>query len=402
MQVTLCLTHDCTLRCPYCYAGEKRRKAMPWEVAKAAIDLTLAWQKAHYSDKDYVLGFFGGEPLLEWDLLQRSDAYAADAARAAGLRFGRTVTTNLTLLDRGKADWLRARRYKLGLSIDGSPAMHDANRRFPDGCGSHAACMAALPLVEDFPAPRPEIICVVTPATAPLLAEGVRFLHARSALPIAVNPDFTADWDDASRAALRAAYETLADDVLASWRAAAAARHEGSQDASRKSQNEPSNLRPGTCGPATGAAASPLHLTWFDGKLKALRIGGYRACDKCDPVRRELAVAPSGNLYQCPNLVGNDDKEELRLGSAQAGFDEAAVLRAVARRGNRDPACRDCPAAPRCVNWCCCANWFSTGRTDRVGSFGCFHEKLSIELADRVAETLLAEKNEPFAAWFKA
>ena len=390
MQVTLCLTHDCTLRCPYCYAGEKRRKAMPWEVAKAAIDRTVAWQLAHYPEKDYVLGFFGGEPLLEWDLLQRADAYAADAARAAGLRFGRTVTTNLTLLDRGKADWLRARRYKLGLSIDGSPAMHDANRRFPDGRGSHAACMAALPLVEDFPAPRPEIICVVTPATAPLLAEGVRFLHARSALPIAVNPDFTADWDDASRAALRGAYESLAEEVLASWRAAA---------------REPSNAAKGglrTFEPSNGAAARPLHLTWFDGKLKALRIGGYRACDKCDPVRRELAVAPSGNLYQCPNLVGDDDKEDLRLGSVQTGFDPAAVARVLARRGNRDPACRDCPAAPRCVNWCCCANWFSTGRTDRVGSFGCFHEKLSIELADRVAETLLAERNEPFAAWFKA
>ena len=368
MQVTLCLTHDCTLRCPYCYAGTKRRKAMPWEVAKAAIDLTLAWQKAHYSDKDYVLGFFGGEPLLEWDLLQRADAYAAEAARAAGFRFGRTVTTNLTLLDRGKADWLRERRYKLGLSIDGSPEMHDANRVLPNGRGSHAACMAALPLVEDFPAPRPEIICVVTPATASLLADGIRYLHARTALPIAVNPDFTAEWDDVARADLRAAYETLADDVLASWR-----------DGSR-----------------------PLHLTWFDGKLKALRIGGYRACDKCDPVRRELAVAPSGSLYQCPNLVGNDNKTELRLGSVQEGFDEAAILRAIARRGNRDPACRDCPAAPRCVNWCCCANWFSTGRTDRVGSFGCFHEKLSIELADRVAETLLAERNEPFAAWFKA
>ena len=79
MQVTLCLTHDCTLRCPYCYAGEKRRKAMPWEVAKAAIDRTIAWQLAHYPEKDYVLGFFGGEPLLEWDLLQRADAYAATA-----------------------------------------------------------------------------------------------------------------------------------------------------------------------------------------------------------------------------------------------------------------------------------------------------------------------------------
>ena len=368
MQVTLCLTHDCTLRCPYCYAGEKHRAAMPWEVAKAAIDRTIAWQLAHYPEKNYVLGFFGGEPLMEWDLLKKADAYAADAVHSAGLRFGRTVTTNLTLLDREKAAWLRARRYKLGISIDGSPAMHDANRRFPDGRGSHALCMAALPLVEDFAAPRPEIICVVTPATAPLLAEGVRYLHARSALPIAVNLDFTADWDEASLASLRTAYETLADDVLASWR----------------------------------AGDRPLHLTWLDGKLKALRLGGYRSCDKCDPVRRELAVAPSGNLYPCPNLVGNDDKEELRLGTAQAGFDLAAIARALARRGNHNPACRDCPAAPRCVNWCCCTNWFSTGRTDLVGSLGCFHEKLSIEQADRVAETLLAERNAAFAAWFKS
>ena len=248
---------------------------MPWEVAKAAIDRTVAWQLAHYPEKDYVLGFFGGEPLLEWDLLQRADAYAADAARAAGLRFGRTVTTNLTLLDRAKADWLRERRYKLGLSIDGSPAMHDANRRFPDGRGSHAACMAALPLVEDFPAPRPEIICVVTPATAPLLAEGVRFLHARSALPIAVNPDFTADWDDASRAALRTAYEALADDVLASWRAAA---------------REPSNAAKGglrTFDPSNGAAASPLHLSGS--------TASSRRCGSAATVRATSATPCGGN-----------------------------------------------------------------------------------------------------------
>ena len=367
MQVTLCLTHDCTLRCPYCYAGAKRRKTMAWDVAKGAIDLTVDWQLKHYPEKEYILGFFGGEPLLEWELLQRADAYAAESARAAGFHLGRTVTTNLTLLDREKADWLRARRYKLGLSIDGSPAMHDANRAYPDGRGSHADCMAALSLVDDFPSPRPEIICVATPATAPLLAEGIRYLHARSALSIAVNPDFTAEWDDSARAALRASYEALASDVLASWR-------EGSR---------------------------PLHLNWLDSKLVALRHGGYRACDKCDPVRRELAVAPSGNLYQCPNLVGNDDKADLRLGSVQAGFDGKAVLHALARCGNSDPACAQCPAAPRCINWCCCLNWFSTGHTDRIGSFRCFHEKLSIELADSAAETLLGERNVSFADWFR-
>ena len=65
---TLCLTHDCTLRCNYCYAGRKYKHAMSQETAQKAIDICLA--EAKRVGKGLDLSFFGGEPLLEWELLQ--------------------------------------------------------------------------------------------------------------------------------------------------------------------------------------------------------------------------------------------------------------------------------------------------------------------------------------------
>ena len=67
MDVTLCLTHDCNLDCSYCYAGHKHKKVMTWETAERALAFSF-----DHAAQEVQLGFFGGEPLLEWALLQRS------------------------------------------------------------------------------------------------------------------------------------------------------------------------------------------------------------------------------------------------------------------------------------------------------------------------------------------
>ena len=89
MNVTLCLTHDCNLRCAYCYAGRKHGRRMTWETAQRAIDFALehAVRRAALTGEppEAQLGYFGGEPLLEWDLLKRSSAYADEAAARLGL-----------------------------------------------------------------------------------------------------------------------------------------------------------------------------------------------------------------------------------------------------------------------------------------------------------------------------
>ena len=364
MPVTLCLTHDCNLRCTYCLAGRKHAAAMSRETAEAAIDFAIAQQLRFGETKDFVLGFFGGEPLLAWERLREADAYAEARCRENGLRLRRTVTTNLTLLTDEKLDWLQARRYKLGLSLDGTAASHDRFRRYPDGRGSHADCLRALERVKRHRI-EAEVVCVLNPETVAGLPDSVRFLVSVFGGRIGINPNFLAEWTDADCAALEKAYAEIADFYLESYR-----------------------------------RGTPFRVTWIDGKIKTLLSNGYGPCDKCCPLKRELAVSPSGNFYPCENLVGNDDREDIRLGNVRDGLDEAAFVRALQTCGNHDEACRTCPVTSRCLNWCCCVNYLSTGHTDHSGGFLCFHEKLAIRLADRVAETLLAERNERFIKTF--
>jgi uncharacterized protein len=76
MDITLALTHDCNLACGYCYAGAKSRRSMSWDVASRALALAFS-----HAAKELQLGFFGGEPLLEWDLLCRAAEHAESLAR---------------------------------------------------------------------------------------------------------------------------------------------------------------------------------------------------------------------------------------------------------------------------------------------------------------------------------
>ena len=137
LTLTLCLTHDCTLRCSYCYAGRKYRHAMARETAFRAIDLAV--EEARQRGGALDVNFFGGEPLLEWDLLKVCDAYAREKTQGLAAPMRNSLTTNGTLLTPDKADWMQERDYLLVLSVDGHAAMHNRNRRYADGSGSRVS-----------------------------------------------------------------------------------------------------------------------------------------------------------------------------------------------------------------------------------------------------------------------
>ncbi len=156
MSITLSLTHDCNLRCAYCYAGRKSRVAMSRQTMRRVVEWAVDYHASHKLGRRFVLGFFGGEPLLEWDLLCEADALAECLCRETGLDLRRTVTTNGTLLDEEKARWLMARHYTPGLSLDGPPERHDRFRRRADGSGSYAEAVRAVGLLSAFREPCPE------------------------------------------------------------------------------------------------------------------------------------------------------------------------------------------------------------------------------------------------------
>ena len=135
----LCLhiCHDCNLRCKYCFAGtgdyKGHREFMSEEVALKAVDFLI---ENSGNRKILEMDFFGGEPLLNFDVVKRTVEYANEKASALGKKFLFTMTTNGVLLRGEIADWLNENMENVVLSLDGRQEIHDDVRKTVNGKGS--------------------------------------------------------------------------------------------------------------------------------------------------------------------------------------------------------------------------------------------------------------------------
>lgn len=138
----LCLhiCHDCNLRCRYCFADEGAyhnvREMMSLETAKSAIDFLL---KNSGNRKVLEVDFFGGEPLMNFEVVKQTVYYAKEEAAKLGKRFLFTTTTNALLLDDEKIKFFNEEMENVVLSLDGRKEVHDAVRKTVNGKGSFDA-----------------------------------------------------------------------------------------------------------------------------------------------------------------------------------------------------------------------------------------------------------------------
>ena len=132
------ISHDCNLRCKYCFASTgdfgTGRKLMPLETAKAAIDFLL---EKSVGRENLELDFFGGEPLMNFDVVKQTVAYARSKEKEYGKHFRFTITTNGMLLDDDAIDFINKEMYNVVLSIDGRKEVNDRMRVRADGTGSY-------------------------------------------------------------------------------------------------------------------------------------------------------------------------------------------------------------------------------------------------------------------------
>lgn len=132
----LCLnvSHDCNLRCGYCFAGTGNfggeRLNMPASVARDAIDFLLANSEGR---ERVEVDFFGGEPLLNLPVVKETVEYATYRAKSMGKDIRFTLTTNGMLLDEDTADYLDKTMFNVVLSLDGRPVVNDRMRVAPRG-----------------------------------------------------------------------------------------------------------------------------------------------------------------------------------------------------------------------------------------------------------------------------
>lgn len=150
-RLILQVTQNCNLRCKYCiYSGgyinrNHNNKKMSWEMAKCGIDYLLE----HSKESTYLaLGFYGGEPLLEYELIKRCIMYIEKEGEGKKLYFN--ITTNATLLTDEMIQFFANHSLYLTISLDGPEEIHDRDRRF--NCsekGSYSVVMEKVKLLND-------------------------------------------------------------------------------------------------------------------------------------------------------------------------------------------------------------------------------------------------------------
>ena len=150
-QLTLQVTQQCNLRCAYCaysgiYEGNRTHSClrMDWDTAKKAIDFFLSRTP---ETSRVVIGFYGGEPLLEFELIKKCVEYAKSQVEGKEIRFN--MTTNGTLLSDEVVDFLVENDVMLSISLDGSEEEHDANRKFVNGKGSFSTIIKNIMRIKD-------------------------------------------------------------------------------------------------------------------------------------------------------------------------------------------------------------------------------------------------------------
>ena len=145
----LILTDQCNLRCSYCFEKDKNPHNMSDETAMASVDFLM---EESGPTKNLTLLFFGGEPLLRFDLMQKVWEYATKRADALGKKINWDMTTNGTLVTEEKARWLRDHGVKYLLSMDGGKEDHDRYRKYANGRGSFDVIAKRPAHHEAFPA----------------------------------------------------------------------------------------------------------------------------------------------------------------------------------------------------------------------------------------------------------
>lgn len=138
----LVVTLRCEHSCPYCQvsrrSADRARYDMSWETAVRAIEVALASPSPHIK-----IEFQGGEPLLNFDLIERAVPFAKERAVTAGKQVEFVITSNLALLTDTVLDFCRAHDVQLSTSLDGPADLHDRNRPRPGG-NSHELAVAGI------------------------------------------------------------------------------------------------------------------------------------------------------------------------------------------------------------------------------------------------------------------
>jgi len=362
----LCLhvAHTCNLNCSYCFASQGKyhgdRAVMPFEVGKQALDFLMDHSGTR---RNLEVDFFGGEPLMNWQVVKELVAYARSVEKERGKNFRFTLTTNGMLIDDDVIDFANKEMSNVVLSLDGRKEVHDRLRVDYAGNGSWERIVPKFQKL--------------------VAARGNKNYYMRGTFTHA-NPDFLKD----IQCMLDLGFTEL-------------------------------SMEPVVCAPGDAAALTAEDLEIVKDQYEKLALlmlerkqegrpftfyhymidltGGpciYKRISGCGSGTEYMAVTPWGDLYPCHQFVG---EESFKLGDIWNGVSNTA-LREEFRSCNAyaRPECADCWAKLYCSGGCAANAYHASGTIRGVYEPGCelFRKRIECAIMVKVKEAELAEGKE--------
>jgi uncharacterized protein len=342
--LTLIVNHACNLRCSYCYTGEKIRRPLSPERGRKAIDRAL---RSLCRGGTLELAFFGGEPLIEAELVLDLTHYARSEADNRDVRLAVSMTTNGTIESPASWSVMTLAELELAISHDGLPSAHDGHRVTIEGQPTSVRVQSTMArLIDAGKAFR--VVMVVQPCTVESLADGLAFLYKLGVRRFDPSLNLWTTWTRADGERLQLAIRRAAD----FW----------------------------------GERLPDCSVSWFD--EKAARAAGVPLTEtaRCGFGHAEIAVTPSGNLFPCERLVGADEPgNPMRLpGHVWDGED---FLGYPPLPGMSTAECSPCALQSLCsTKTCRCSNYIRTGDVNRPDGLLCLLDQACYRETIRVLE----------------
>ncbi len=355
----LCLhvAHTCNLSCSYCFASQGKyqgeRALMSFEVGKQALDFLVAHSGTR---RNLEVDFFGGEPLMNWQVVKDLVAYARSLEPVHNKNFRFTLTTNGVLLDDEVIDFCNKEMHNVVLSLDGRKEVHDRFRKDYAGTGSYDAI---VPKFQHFVERRGDKSYYIrgtythhnTDFVSDILHMADLGFTELSMEPVVCPPDDPCALTQEDLPVLFDQYEQLAREMLRRQR-------EG-------------------------------HPFTFYHYILDLKHGPciYKRISGCGSGTEYMAVTPWGELFPCHQFVCDP---KYSLGNIWDGVTNTAVqdefrsCNAYAR-----PECADCWARLYCSGGCAANSYHASGSIRGVYSYGCelFKKRMECAIMLQVAQS---------------
>ena len=352
------IAHTCNLNCSYCFASQGKyhgdRAMMSFEVGKQAFDYLIANSGTR---KNLEVDFFGGEPLMNFDVVKELVAYARSIEKAHGKNFRFTLTTNGVLIDDDVIDFANKEMSNVVLSLDGRKEVHDRFRVDYNGKGSWEKIV-------------PKFQKLVEAREGKNYYMRGTFTHH--------NPDFLEDIKEM----LSLGFRELSMEPVVCAEDDPSALTEEDLPVVMKQYEELAELMLERHKKGDGFTFYHYMIDLKGGPCIYKRISG------CGSGTEYMAVTPWGDLYPCHQFVG---EEKYRLGDVWKGVTNTDIQNEFAGCNvyTREE-CRSCWARLYCSGGCAANAYHATGSVKGIYKTGCelFKKRMECAIMLEVAKTL--------------